>query len=625
MDYQYTKQRVPLRRNLYLISLFILFSFTLPAGFISCEREAKKAPKRDTDFTYRDFEQVVDSIDKYYIDKNINKNRAFTDAAVYSVMTLPHPLYLFPESYFAEREKYEDKDDMFPGRSFKITPSDKFVLFDPDYVQVEKIQKEKIKKNENKKLSDDELKALIEKEKIRKSVIAARWEEINFTKKDFDRVIAYVKDNLDTYKVPVLKGLQELDGDLEVDAEEEKKDFSMEQVFLAAANGYLNSLDPHSSVFLKEMWEESMAKISDGSFEGIGAILSGGGTRDVIVESPLEGSPAVRAGVRSGDIIVAVDNKLIKGQTLDKVVKKIKGKKATKVVLTIKRKGNTANLDIEVIRDKITIKNVTYHLLKENPQIGYIKLTGFVKAPGEEPVDSQIVKGLRALEEEAKNNGKEMKALVLDLRNNSGGYLDLAVDIADMFIPKGLIVSTKVPNRLSSDDQYASKEDITKLPLIVLINAKSASASEIVASAIQHHGRGLLLGERTFGKATVQRLIDPLPGNDDYVLKLTNSRYYAPSGKTIQVVGVSPDIELSEEADGGFPFRYREEDMWNHLPKIPHEGVVKSKFNIDAIKAYVKKNGKADSFLKQHANDAIKPDYMLVRAVDYIEGFINSK
>ncbi len=594
----------------------------MPVGFISCEPEAKKAPNRVTNFTYQDFENVIQAVDKYYIDKTINKNRAFTDAAVFSVLSLPHPLYIFPESYFNEREKYEDKEDLFPGKSFKISPSDKFVLFDPDYTIVEKMQKEKLKKNENKKLSDEELKRLIEKEKLKKSVISAKWEEINFSKKEFDKVISYLRDNLDNYKTPVLKGLAELDGELP-EEEEEKKEFTMEQVFLAAANGYLNSLDPHSNVFLKEIWEESMAKINDGSFEGIGAILSGGGTREVIVENPLEGSPAVKAGVRSGDTILAVDGKLIKSLSLDKVVKRIKGKKGTKVVLTLKRKGVSGNLDIEVIRDKITIKNVTYHLLKENPQVGYIKLTGFVKAQGEEPVDSQIVKGLRALEEEAKNNNKELKAIVLDLRNNSGGYLDLAIDIADMFIEKGLIVSTKVPNR-SPDEAYARMKDITNLPLVVLINAKSASASEIVASAIQHHGRGILMGERTFGKATVQKLMD-LPGNSDYVLKITNSRYYSPSGKTIQVVGVSPDIEVSEEPDGSFPFRYREEDMWNHLPKIPYDGVVKSKFNIDAIKEHAKKNGKADSFLKSHANDAIKPDYMLIRSLDYIEGMLHAK
>lgn len=612
-----------MKRILYFLSFSLILSFALPVGFISCEPEAKKAPKRVTNFTYQDFENVIQAVDKYYIDKTINKNRAFTDAAVFSVLSLPHPLYIFPESYFNEREKYEDKEDIFPGKSFKISPSDKFVLFDPDYTVVEKMQKEKLKKNENKKLSDEELKRLIEKEKLKKSVISAKWEEINFSKKEFDKVISYLRDNLDTYKTPVLKGLVELDGELPEEEQDEKKEFTMEQVFLAAANGYLNSLDPHSNVFLKEIWEESMAKINDGSFEGIGAILSGGGTREVIVENPLEGSPAVKAGVRSGDTILAVDGKLIKSLSLDKVVKRIKGKKGTKVVLTLKRKGVSGNLDIEVIRDKITIKNVTYHLLKENPQVGYIKLTGFVKAQGEEPVDSQIVKGLRALEEEAKNNNKELKALVLDLRNNSGGYLDLAIDIADMFIEKGLIVSTKVPNR-SPDEAYARMKDITNLPLVVLINAKSASASEIVASAIQHHGRGILMGERTFGKATVQKLMD-LPGNSDYVLKITNSRYYSPSGKTIQVVGVSPDIEVSEEPDGSFPFRYREEDMWNHLPKIPYDGVVKSKFNIDAIKEHAKKHGKADTFLKSHANDAIKPDYMLIRSLDYIEGMLHAK
>nr|WP_208732177.1 S41 family peptidase [Leptospira perdikensis] len=607
----------------YLLSFFTLLSFAFPVGFISCEPEAKKAPNRVTNFTYQDFETVVKSVDKYYIDKNINKNRAFTDAASFAVLSMPHPLYIYPESYFKEREKYDDKEDLWPGKTFKISPSDKFVLFDPDYTLVEKIQKEKLKKNENRKLSDAEVKKLIEKEKLKKSVIASKWEEINFSRKEFDRVISYIQDNLETYKTPVLKGLVELDGELP-EEEEEKKEFSMEQVFLAAANGYLNSLDPHSNVFLKEMWEESMAKISDGSFEGIGAILSGGGSREVVVENPLEGSPAVRAGIRSGDTIVAVDGKVIKNLSLDKVVKKIKGPKATKVVLTITRKGNTGKTDIEVIRDKITIKNVTHHIVKENPQVGYIKLTGFVKpGPGEAPIDTQIANAVVEMEQEAKESGKPLKALILDLRGNSGGYLDLAIDIADMFVEKGMIVFTRTPFR-SDEEKYAKNKDITKLPLVVMINSKSASASEIVASAIQHHGRGILLGERTFGKATVQSL-NNLENNPDYLLKITNARYYSPSGKTIQVVGVSPDIEVSEEPDASFPFRYREEDMWNHLPLIPHEGVVKSKFNVNAIKEYAKKNGKADAFLKSHANDAIKPDYMLIRSLDYIEGMLNTK
>ena len=200
-----------MKRILYLISLSAILCLTLPAGFISCEPEAKKAQKQVTNFTYQDFENVVQAVDKYYIDKIINKDRAFIDAAAFATLSMPHPLYLYPESYFNEREKYDDKEELYPGKTFKISPSDKFVLFDPDYEQVEKIQKEKLKKNENKKLSDEEVKKLIEREKLKKSVITAKWEEINFSKKDFDRVIAYLRDNLDKYKTPVLKGLIELD------------------------------------------------------------------------------------------------------------------------------------------------------------------------------------------------------------------------------------------------------------------------------------------------------------------------------------------------------------------------------------------------------------------------------
>ncbi|MBE8432302.1 peptidase S41, partial [Leptospira interrogans serovar Pomona] len=173
---------------------------------------------------------------------------------------------------------------------------------------------------------------------------------------------------------------------------------------------------------------------------------------------------------------------------------------------------------------------------------------------------------------------------------------DLAIDIADMFIEKGLIVSTKSPNR-SPEDAYAKNKDITNLPLAVLINAKSASASEIVASAIKHHGRGLVLGERTFGKATVHKL---MPLGSDYLIKLTQARYYSPSGNTIQVVGVKPDIEISSEEDGSFPFRFREENMWNHLAELPPAAEEKSSFDVKSLETWVQKNGKASEFIAAH-------------------------
>jgi C-terminal peptidase prc len=288
----------------------------------------------------------------------------------------------------------------------------------------------------------------------------------------------------------------------------------------------------------------------------------------------------------------------------------------------IKRKGNSKPIEIQVVRDTIEIKNVQSRLLKDNEHIGYIKLTGFVKSPTESS-DDQIREHFRKLESDAKKKGVKLKALVLDLRNNAGGYLDLAIEISDMFISNGVIVSTRSPNK-GKEEIKASKPDITDIPIAVLINAKSASASEIVASAIKDHGRGILLGERTFGKATVQKLLD-LPGNPDYSLKLTQSRYYSPSDRTIQVVGVEPDIEISNEEDGSFPFQYREENMWHHLPKIPHEAKNKEFYNIQKMKEWVDANGKAVKTLDQLKNGPIRPDYQLIRSIDYVNALINYK
>lgn len=522
---------------------------------------------------------------------------------------------MYPESYFTDREKYEESDEIFPGKSFKLSPEDKFVLFDPDYKEVEKIRDRKLKEESNKpKLSNDEVLKLVEREKVRKKVLTAKWEQTNFSKKDFDRVLAYLEKNLQNYTTPPLK-----DPFGEEDPKE-KEPFSIKDVYLAAANGYLSSLDPHSQVFLKAAWEESMAKIEDGSFEGIGAILSGGGNKEVIVENPLEGRPAVTAGVRAGDVILAVDGKSTKGMLLDKVVERIKGKKGSKVVLTIRRKGVAGTLAIEVVRDTIEIRNITSKLIDNHPYIGYIKLTGFVKS--DPSVDKEFVQHFKELEKQSTSKGTKLKALVLDLRNNPGGYLDLAIDLADMFVTNGLIVSVKSPNR-SPEDSNAGKKDLTDLPVAVLINAKSASASEIVASALKHHGRGLILGERSFGKATVQKLQE-LRGNGAYYIKLTQSRYYAPSGNTIQVVGVKPDVDVSSEEDGSFPFHYREENMWNHLPELPSSAEEKSHFDVKKLDGWVKSNGQAEKFIQEHKNDPIKPDFQLIRSIDYVEALLNT-
>ncbi|HMV77590.1 MAG TPA: S41 family peptidase [Leptospiraceae bacterium] len=605
--------------NRFSIFHSIFFSLILLiSGSVTCEPAQKKG--KPTSFTSKDFETVIQVVDRHYIDRNsIDVNRAYVDSAVFALLSLPHTLYLLPESYYEEREKFEEKDEIMPGKTFKISPSDKFLIFEPDYKKVEQIRKERAKSESAKpKLSNDEIKKLVEREQARKNVLVSKWEMVGFTRKDFDKVISFISENISKYKTqPMKEPLEEVE-----ESEAQKEEFSMKDVWLAAANGYLSSLDPHSNVFAKEVWEESMAKISDGSFEGIGAILSGGGNKEVIVENPLEDYPAVKAGVRAGDVILGVNGKSTKGLSLEKVVRKIKGKKGTDVALLVKRKGLLKPIEIKVTRDKIEIKNVQGRLLKDNEHIAYIKLSGFVKTPVESS-DTEIEKTFHKLDNEAKKKQNKLKAVVLDLRNNAGGYLDLAIDIADMFITSGVIVGTKSPGR-GLEESKAAKKDLTNLPVIVLINAKSASASEIVASAIKDHGRGLLLGERTFGKATVQKLLD-LPDNNDYVVKITQSRYYAPSGRTIQVVGVEPDIEVSSEEDGSFPFQYREENMWHHLPKIPSEAKPKQYFPIEKYKDWVSKNGKAEKTAEQMKSGPIKPDYQLLRSIDYINAMLNVK
>jgi C-terminal peptidase prc len=604
-----------LKKKSFFVSLLI-GSIVLLSSTITCEPKTKK---KNTKFAADDFLEVIKSVERHYIDKNYDVDRAYIDAASFALMSLPHSLYLFPENYYTERDKYEEKDDIMPGKTFKILPSDSYLIFEPDYKKVDEIRKARAKSDVIKpKMSNDEVKKLIEREQTRKNILSSRWEQANFSKKDFDKIMNFIQENLAKYKTPPIKETLE---DIEEDTE--KEEYSIKDAWLAAANGYLNSLDPHSNVFLKDQWEESMAKISDGSFEGIGAILSGGGNREVIVENPLEDRPAVKAGIRSGDVIVAVDGKSTKGTSLDKVVKRIKGKKGTSVALKIKRKGMSKPIEIKVVRDKIEIKNVQSRLLKEDEQIGYIKLSGFVRSQTESS-EKEVEEAYHKLEDEAKKKGIKLKALILDLRNNAGGYLDLAVDISDMFISNGVIVSTRSPGKGGLEESLASSSVLTKLPLAVLINAKSASASEIVASAIKDHNRGILLGERTFGKATVQKLME-LTNNKDYVIKLTQSRYYSPSGKTIQVVGVEPDFEISSEEDGSFPFQYREENMWNHLPKIPSEEKSMQKFPKDAYENWIKKNGVSEKLLSEVKDGPIKPDYQLIRSLDYINAMLSLK
>ena len=319
----------------------------------------------------------------------------------------------------------------------------------------------------------------------------------------------------------------------------------------AAIDGLLQSLDPYSGYMSPKTFDEMQTDTS-GEFGGLGIeVTMESGVVKVI--SPIDDTPASRAGIKAGDYIVKIDNTQVQGKSLSEAVDLMRGPIGSSIELTIRRRGEKKALIFEVTREIIEIKSVKADLLDKN--IGYLRLTSF-----NENSAKQIEKEIKKLEK-----NKELKAYILDLRNNPGGLLSQAITISDFFLENGEIVSTK--SRKSSENRkwFAKKGDITNgKTLIVLINYGSASASEIVAGALKDHKRAILLGENSYGKGSVQSII---PLKNKGAIRLTVAKYYLPSGKSISEVGVSPDIEIDEELDD-FKIKTETDNQLNYALKL---------------------------------------------------------
>ena len=301
----------------------------------------------------------------------------------------------------------------------------------------------------------------------------------------------------------------------------------------SAINGLLQSLDPYSAYMSPEIFNEMQTETS-GEFGGLGIEVSmESGVVKVI--SPIDDTPASRAGIKAGDYIVKIDNTQVQGKSLAEAVDLMRGPVGSGIELTIRRRGEKKALTFNITREIIQIASVKSDLLEDN--IGYIRLTSFNDNSGK-----QIEKEIKKLEK-----NKKVKSYILDLRNNPGGLLSQAIKITDFFLDNGEIVSTKSRKPSENRRWFAKQGDLTNgKTLIVLINYGSASASEIVAGALKDHKRAILLGENSFGKGSVQSII---PLKNDGAIRLTVAKYYLPSGKSISDVGVSPDIDISEETD----------------------------------------------------------------------------
>jgi carboxyl-terminal processing protease len=326
-----------------------------------------------------------------------------------------------------------------------------------------------------------------------------------------------------------------------------------------AIKGMLETLDPHSAFMPPSTYKE-MQEETRGRFEGLGIEIS---IKEGILTavSPIEDTPAFRAGILAGDQILKIDGEVTKNLSLMDSVKRLRGPRGTKVTITIMREGFPKPKDFTLVRDVIPVRSVRHELLEKN--YGYVRLSQF-----QEKTDVELDTHLKALEEESKGT---LKGLILDLRNNPGGLLDQAVKVSDRFLETGLIVSMEGRREEQKMKFYAhSSGTIPPYPLVVLINGGSASAAEIVAGAIQDHGRGILIGTQTFGKGSVQTIF---PLKDGSGLRLTTARYFTPSGRSIQAKGVTPDIlvrpiQPEEEKVAPEPKLPTEKDLERHLNDV---------------------------------------------------------
>lgn len=361
------------------------------------------------------------------------------------------------------------------------------------------------------------------------------------------------------------------------------EEVSDKELIEAAIQGMLSSLDPHSGYLSPESFDEMQVQ-TRGAFGGLGIEVT---MEDgfVKVVSPIDDTPAARAGIEAGDFVTHLDGESILGLTLGEAVERMRGEVGTDIVLTIVREGADEPLEIAVTRDVITIRSVRWRMENE---VGYLRVTQFTEQTEEGMIE--------ALEGMAAAAGGALQGVVVDLRNNPGGLLDQAVAAADIFLERGEIVSTRGRHEDNDKRFNARPGDLAGgVPIVVLINGGSASASEIVAGALQDHRRAVVMGTRSFGKGSVQTVV-PLPGHG--AMRLTTARYYTPAGVSIQAAGIQPDIVVEQGKVAG-PDRDRSTSEADLRNSLEGEGT--------------------ETETAQRSDEALA-DYQLARALDLLEG-----
>lgn len=379
------------------------------------------------------------------------------------------------------------------------------------------------------------------------------------------------------------------------------EEVSDEELLELAIRGMLSGLDPHSAYLDEEQYNELRIGTS-GEFGGLGIEV---GMEDgfVKVVSPIDDTPAKRAGVLAGDLIIRLDDKSVKGLTLNDAVKLMRGKPGSPISLTIVREGADAPLKIEVVRDIIQVNSVRERLIEGG--FGYVRISSF-----QNKTTRNLLSSVRELTE---RHGTDLRGLVLDLRNNPGGVLSAAVGVSDAFLEEGLVVYTDGRDRDNHLSYSARRGDILQgAPLIVLVNQGSASASEIVAGALQDHRRAIILGRTTFGKGSVQTIQD-LPNGG--AVKLTTARYFTPDGRSIQAEGIVPDIEV-----GNFQLQQENANSLTPISESSLSGHLSNPNDEEVAESAEENEAEIDPDAPVKLRDIANTDYTLYEAVNLLRG-----
>lgn len=368
------------------------------------------------------------------------------------------------------------------------------------------------------------------------------------------------------------------------------------KLIYGAINGMLSALDPHSSFMPPETYKE-LKLDTKGEFGGLGIEIS---IKDgmLTVISPIEDTPAYRAGVKSGDQIVKIDDKFTKDLTIMDAVKRMRGNKGSKVTLTIMREGFDKPKEFPLVRDIIQVKSVKFKMLDDG--YGYVRIAQF-----QEKTADDLQKALSSLNETSKG---KLRGLVLDLRNDPGGLLDQAVKVSEVFLDEGKLIVYTEGREKDAQMRFSSRKGDKQpnYPIVALINSGSASASEIVAGALQDHKRAVVMGVQSFGKGSVQTII---PLSDNSGLRLTTAKYYTPSGRSIQAKGITPDIVVERielaSTEKKESMHMREKDLDNHFENDKKEQSAEKKETLPLYKT----------------DEQVKNDYQLLRALDLLKGW----